>query len=157
MKMLLDLTGNDNEDYYWNKLSFDGDYYIGQLSTKTKKFHGRGAYYFSSDKRYYIGYWENGLKHKSGKFCHDDFSPIYEGEFFNGMKQGKGIFYFANGDVFDGNFADDKRHGFGVYTWKNGDRWEGPCANGAMHGKGMYYPADGDEPWEVEFNNNQAQ
>lgn len=157
MEMLLKLKGNDNEEYYWNKLNFDGDYYIGQLSTKTKKFHGRGSYYFSNDKRFYIGHWENGLKHKSGKFCHSDFSPIYEGEFFNGIKQGKGIFYFANGDVFNGEFAEDKRHGMGVYTWKNGDKWEGPCVNGAMHGTGMYYPADGDEPWEVEFINNQAQ
>jgi hypothetical protein len=163
MKMLLDLPGNDSENYYWNKINLDGDYdtsgdyYIGQFSTKTKQFHGRGAYYFSNDNKYYIGYWENGLRHKSGKFCQEDFSPIYEGEYSNGMKHGKGKYYFLCGDIYHGSFADDKRHGFGVYTYESGDRWEGPCVNGAMHGIGMYYPADGEEPWQLEFINNQPQ
>ena len=37
----------------------------------------------------------------------------YEGDFFEGMKQGIGKFFFAYGDVYEGYFKNDVRHGQG--------------------------------------------
>jgi hypothetical protein len=38
---------------------------------------------------------------------------------------GKGIFYYNNGDRYDGNWKDDKKNGQGIYYFNNGDRYDG--------------------------------
>ena len=35
----------------------------------------------------------------------------YEGEFRDGKMHGRGIRYYANGNIYDGNFCEDKAHG----------------------------------------------
>ena len=37
----------------------------------------------------------------------------YEGEFSNGMKNGKGLFIWSNGNKYDGDWKDNQRHGKG--------------------------------------------
>lgn len=148
MNKLLELPGEDNEKYNWVKIDIGGDFYIGQKSTETRKFHGRGMYCFSHDKSFYIGNWHNGVRHGSGKLCNADSSPIHEGEYCNGKRQGKGRYFFSCGHIYDGNFENDRFHGPAVYTYEDGSRWEGTYANGARLGKGMYYPVDG-EPFEA--------
>ncbi len=146
MKMLLDLPGEDNENYYWTKKDFYGDYYVGQQSKKTDEYHGRGVYCFNSgNKSYYIGYFEDGFKHGSGKHFNADSSLIYEGEYYKGNYNGKGKIYF-NGVVYYGDFQNDMPHGFGVYTYQDGSRWEGTCSYGNQV-KGMFYPINGN-PYE---------
>ena len=39
---------------------------------------------------------------------------VYEGEWKKSMKEGKGIYYYKNGEegsVYEGEFHEDKRHG----------------------------------------------
>ena len=41
----------------------------------------------------------------------------YEGEFINGKKNGKGIFYFNNGNIYDGEWKDGKEDGKGTFLF----------------------------------------
>lgn len=45
----------------------------------------------------------------------------YEGEWENGVKQGKGTYTFASGDVFEGNYVANKRHGPGKLSKTDGE------------------------------------
>ena len=38
---------------------------------------------------------------------------VYDGEFFEGKKQGKGKFQWADGSSYDGDFIDDRLEGKG--------------------------------------------
>ena len=46
----------------------------------------------------------------------------YIGEFKNGMRDGKGIFYFNDGSRYEGDYKNDKREGKGIYYYNDGDR-----------------------------------
>ena len=62
-----------------------------------------------------------------------------------------GTYTYTDGDIYEGEFKDGKRHGKGKYTFKNGDIYEGEFKNGAKHGKGKYTSANGtiyDGDWE---------
>ena len=55
----------------------------------------------------------------------------YEGEFHEGRMEGRGIRYYANGNIHEGEFVNNKPHGSGTFfnakenlyreaTWKEG-------------------------------------
>jgi hypothetical protein len=41
------------------------------------------------------------------------------------MANGKGIFYYEDGNVYEGHFLNDKANGFGVFIHKNGTIYKG--------------------------------
>ena len=43
----------------------------------------------------------------------------YEGDFIDGILEGKGKFIWPSGAPYEGDFKNDKRKG--KYTWANGD------------------------------------
>lgn len=55
------------------------------------------------------------------KFKNND---IFEGQFKDGLKNGRGIYYWASsGDVYEGDWLNGKRTGRGLYYYaKSGDR-----------------------------------
>lgn len=69
---------------------------------------------------------------------------VYEGDFVNGQRTGKGKFTWNNGDVYEGDFVDGKRHGKGKYTWARGTVYEGDFWNGQRTGKGKLTRPGGD-------------
>jgi hypothetical protein len=78
----------------------------------------------------------------------------YRGEFRAGMKHGKGVKSWPNGDRYEGEFADDRREGQGKYTWGRGpwagESYEGGYLADKRHGEGTYRFASGDVykgPW----------
>jgi hypothetical protein len=77
-------------------------------------------------------------------------AAVYMGSFRNGYKQGRGVKFYANGDVYSGEWANDQRSGFGVYSfgprspWA-GDRYSGSWLLDQRHGKGVYTWAFGDQ------------
>ena len=94
------------------------------------KFDGVGKYYYENDE-YYIG------------------------QFKNGLKNGKGIEYYPNGNIkYDGEFVDDKYEGNGKYIYKNGESYRGKFKNGFLHGKGVYYYENGKICYEGDFIND---
>lgn len=94
------------------------------------------------------------LKHGQGTFVwmsapnEDDDTRVerarYEGQYFEGKRQGVGKMTFPNGDVYHGHWHQGKMHGEGTYTYKaNGDIYSGAFENGLKHGQGIYeYEAD---------------
>ena len=47
---------------------------------------------------------------------------MYEGEWLNDLKHGKGAMTFANGDTYDGEWEEGKYHGQGVFVYDDGSR-----------------------------------
>ena len=80
----------------------------------------------------------------------------YEGEWKNGMKHGKGIYFFPKSShivSYEGYFYADKFHGKGKAIFKDGDVFEGECDNGTRCGKGKYVWKNG-AYYEGNYKNN---
>ncbi len=41
------------------------------------------------------------------------------------MKEGSGVYHYANGEKYDGLFSEDLLHGYGVYYFIGGHIYEG--------------------------------
>ena len=50
------------------------------------------------------------------------------------MKNGEGVYTFADGSVYKGNFNNDMIHGYGLFSYRNGDKYEGNFLKGLRHG-----------------------
>jgi hypothetical protein len=50
------------------------------------------------------------------------------GQFKDDKQNGKGTYYFVNGNKYTGDWIDEKRVGQGVCTWTNGARYEMRCS-----------------------------
>ena len=48
---------------------------------------------------------------------------------------GKGIYYFSNGDIYIGFHKNDQRHDTGKYIWSDGDLYEGEWYNNQQQAK----------------------
>ena len=84
----------------------------------------------------YIGQYLLGKEHGKGTFVWVNRGARYEGDFVNGLRSGKGIQSFADGERYEGEWRDDLPNGKGVQTWIKGARYEGDFVNGHMHGYG---------------------
>lgn len=49
----------------------------------------------------------------------------YFGQYFNGMKHGKGRMIWPDGSIYEGQWLNDKRHGKGRIVYSQGDMYEG--------------------------------
>ena len=49
------------------------------------------------------------------------------GDYQRGIKEGRGVYSFANGERYDGPYVDNLAHGGFVYVYGSGDRYEGDC------------------------------
>ncbi|MCL2814972.1 MAG: hypothetical protein FWD23_10265 [Oscillospiraceae bacterium] len=116
--------------------SANGDIYIGYI--KNGKKNGEGYFIWGDDGSSYSGTFADNMKNGFGVYSFADGS-IYEGEYVNDIKQGKGKFIWANGDEYEGDYQGDLYKGFGRYTWANGDYYEGDFNYNTLHGIGTYY------------------
>ena len=61
----------------------------------------------------YQGEWRQGLKHGKGRMSHSN-GDMYEGEWWEGAMCGRGRYVHSNGTVFEGVFKDNKKCGPGI-------------------------------------------
>ncbi|NQY73402.1 MAG: hypothetical protein HRT90_01420 [Candidatus Margulisbacteria bacterium] len=61
---------------------------------------------------------------------------VYQGDFKQGKRHGRGKFSFNNGDVYDGKWRDGKSEGKGTLTYRDGGFYEGEWEAGEKHGEG---------------------
>ncbi|MEY3202272.1 MAG: hypothetical protein RIR70_1822 [Pseudomonadota bacterium] len=94
---------------------------------------------------HYEGGCQNGLAEGVG-FARG--SAQYSGDFQAGMKHGKGVKTWPNGDRYEGQFEADQKHGEGTYTWGErslspNTRYTGHFAHDEREGPGAYTTASG--------------
>ena len=53
----------------------------------------------------------------------------YVGQVVNGLREGKGIAYFNNGNRYEGDWRNDKMEGKGIFYFNNGEREMGDYSN----------------------------
>jgi len=113
LKHVVDLEPrSDDSELTWVKLQYENGFYVGQVDSLRER-NGRGMYSWNGDS-YYMGYWTNGVKDRYGR-CFDVYMKlVYEGDYSKGSRNGKGVFYFNNGDRYEGEVLKDKRHGSAV-------------------------------------------
>lgn len=49
----------------------------------------------------------------------------YEGEWFEGKMQGKGVYCYSDGSVYDGVWMAGKMQGKGSFIYPNGNKYDG--------------------------------
>ncbi|WP_396167610.1 LamG-like jellyroll fold domain-containing protein [Flavobacterium sp.] len=84
---------------------------------------------------------------------------IYEGETFNGYRNGKGTYNWTTGEKYDGEWKDDKPNGLGIYTYPNGSKYEGQLSDGKKNGNGILTDINGDKyegEWKGDLHNGQG-
>ena len=59
-------------------------------------------------------------------------------------REGKGIYYWNDGDRYEGDWKKDKKEGKGVFYYKNGNREIGDYINGRKVGKHVTITVNGD-------------
>lgn len=67
----------------------------------------------------------------------------FEGDYRDGLLDGKGIYTFANGARYEGEYRDDLRHGRGVLIEPDGTRYDGEWRLGLPNGQGTFKEANG--------------
>ena len=95
--------GNGKEYFSNGNVKFEGKYLNG------KKWTGIG-YDKNNKKMFEI---ENGKGHIKGYIDFNDYS-IFEGEYLNGEKNGKGKEYSINKLKFEGEYLNGKKHKYGI-------------------------------------------
>ena len=60
------------------------------------------------------------------------------------VKNGTGVYRFANGCSYEGYFQNDRRHGKGFYTWDNNSYYKGTWKNDKIEGEGVFISEDGE-------------
>ena len=152
----------------------NGNIYQGKWNKKLE-FDGPGEYYLKQDKIFIEGNWENGnLKNgriylpngniyegqikdsnMNGKGILKTFNNkiLYEGDFVNGEKNGKGKIIFEDGTIYEGNIEYGMFKGNGKMIWKNGYEYEGEFNGPVLSGKGKLTGPEGDI-YEGDFENN---
>ena len=135
-------NGNGKEYYNGNILIFEGEYLKGKRTGKGKE------YYYTGKKWNGKGYTPDGeisyeLKEGKGLVKEYDYDENFEfeGEYNNGLREGKGKeYYFLNKLKYEGEYSNGKRNGKGIeYRYDNktkfigefrdGKRWNGEGFN----------------------------
>ena len=92
----------------------------------------------------YEGEYKDGLRDGRGTLTYAD-GRMYVGEFKDGLKHGQGTYTWANGDQYVGEFKDDIIYGQGTYTWANGAQYVGEFKEDNINGHGTYTWANGEK------------
>ena len=98
-------------------------------------------YYYYNDNLVYEGEYLNGKRNGKGKEYNYNDNFIYEGEYLNGKRNGKGKEYnFDIELIFEGEYFNGKRNGKGKeYNFNNELLFEGVYFNGKREGKEYNY------------------
>ena len=103
------------------------------------------------------GEYLNGIRNGKGKEYDFKGNLEYEGEFLNGIRNGKGKEYYENKELkYEGEYLNGKRHGKGKEYYDNEHlKYKGDYLNGKKHGKGKEYYYSGELLFEGEYINGE--
>lgn len=144
-RLLLDKNVKDVVMLGPRVLTDSGDIYIGQWATRkdgVPSRKGKGKLVTTSGALL-EGYWNAGKLHLMGRIIYPN-GDFYEGEFFEGIRRGKGRFEtYERRSVYIGDWDNDVRQGYGIETFEDGSRYEGTFTADTKTGKGKFTWKDG--------------
>ena len=117
----------------------------GKYKIAEKNCKGR-EYILNTKRMIFEGEYLNGKRNGKGKEYYDDGKLKFEGEYLNGERNGKGKEYDRDGELkFEGEYLNGKRNGKGKdYDYDGKLEFEGEYLNGIKwNGKGKEYYDDG--------------
>ncbi len=123
---------------------FDGATMVWEGNCKDGKADGNGKLIKYNKGIYestYEGEYANGIREGKGKFTHND-GTVKEGTFVNGQLTGKGTMTSENGLKYEGEFINYRFHGEGIESFPNGSKFEGFFVSDRMY-TGKYTNYDG--------------
>jgi len=150
------------KEYLDGKLIYDGEYlfdrkFNGKGYDKDGKLiyeliNGNGTVIEEIDDIIFEGEYLNGRKHGKGKYYKNDYL-FYDGEFKNGEANGKGKVFNESGQLmYEGDIKNTIPYGKGKKFYPNGQlMYEGDIVYGKFHGKGKYYMYNGILCFDAEF------
>ena len=122
------------------------DVYEGEMVNMLR--HGDGTMHYAATGDKYEGEWIKDVFDGFGVYTwsisvelDDNNEQImivgkrYEGDYKEGKKEGKGLFFLGTGDVYSGCFSQDCFHGNGTLKKENGDIITGEWQRGRSEGK----------------------
>ena len=124
---------------YGRHISYDGTIYIGKW--QNGKRHGSGKT-ITPNGDIYSGNYEDDLLQGYGKIEYKD-KKIFTGEFVRGKRHGKGTLVFPKSREVEGEFENDTPPNKGTIKFKNGSLFEGELDNFEMHGHGKLIESSG--------------
>ena len=154
-------------EYINRRLSYEGDY-LYNLKWNGKGYNEYGDIIYELDngngviKEFnsegvfiFEGEYFNGKRNGEGKEYYAD-KLVFEGEYFNGQRNGKGKEYNEKGAIeFEGEYLNGERNGTGKeYDIYDQLIYDGEFLNGKRHGKGKEYYAN-KLVYEGEFLNGE--
>lgn len=129
----------------------NGDRYVGSFKAGLK--NGKGTFYYS-DETTSTGEWLGGeyignpkiedgrvgcvdgdCKNGTGIYIYKEGAAKYEGTFTNGMPDGKGVIYYANGERYNGEWSLGAFNGEGILYLTDGTEVRGFWKDGSYMGK----------------------
>ena len=112
--------------------------YTGKVNGETMQMHDPNGELVMKNGIILKGNFVDGALTGKGTLNFD--GSIYEGDFLNSLKHGKGIFRYKNGDSYNGDWLNDKRHGKGTYFHKDAEYYyKGEWKDDQKHGEGLHY------------------
>ena len=90
------------------------------------------------DGSIYQGQFKDGKKNGKGKITWRD-NSYYEGDFVNNYYEGYGVYIMVNKRKgYLGQWKEGKMHGYGVFFWGDGRSYKGYYETDKKHGYGIY-------------------
>ena len=109
---------------------------------KKGKIHDGFAKYRSANGVIYEGNFVNSYRSGRGTMKWPD-GRIYDGDWANGSFNGKGLMKIPDGRIYDGNYVNGQMQGKGIMKWPDGQIHEGDWVKGVPSGKGIVKEANG--------------
>jgi hypothetical protein len=128
-----------------NGCSFTGNYLGGQRN-------GKGVYACPNGYRF-DGSYSNGQPNGYGVEVIG--AQKYEGEFYNGKRQGMGKMTYTDGSTYDGQFKDGLRDGAGTAVFRDGSQYVGEWKADRRNGHGTYASAGNVWTFDGEWANDE--
>lgn len=95
------------------------------------------------------------LTEKNGQHIYEYRSgERFEGEYKNGLREGKGTYFHLNGDRFEGQYASGKRNGKGKYYFSDKSVLEGVWIDNQLEGKAIIRDQQGKIIHQGYWKNN---